>query len=56
MLKNEYFLKSCKITAASGIRPKKTHWHPAAGDSAPRPPALLLSLIDINLSKCVLAF
>jgi len=56
MLKNEYFLKSCKITAASGDPPQKPLLASSGWELRPKTPALLLSLIDINLSKYVLAF
>jgi len=50
--------KSCKIAAASGDpSPKIRHQKSSSGwELRPQTPALLLSLADINLSKCVLAF
>jgi len=57
-LKMRIFLeeKSCKIIAASGDLPQKSMLVSSGWELRPQTPAFLLSLIDINLSKCVLAF
>jgi len=60
MLKNAYLLKkSCKIAAASRDPPQKSTLASSSWSVRLKVPALLLSLIDIidiNLSKRVLAF
>jgi len=52
ILKNAYFLeKSCKIAERQGLRPKKSPLIFSGWGLRPQTPALLLSLIDINLSN-----
>jgi len=57
MLKNAYLLKkSCKIATALGDPPQKSPLASSSWGLRLQVLALLLSLIDINLSKCFLAF
>jgi len=49
-------IENIKITAAPGDPPPKKPTGLQWLGTPPQDPALLLSLIDINLSKCVLAF